>query len=59
MSTGRSALLGAAVLVCLLTVGGCVPLEQDVDATGTWTGTRVGQEGLLEGIPTPLAIVLT
>jgi len=59
MSTGRSALLGAAVLVCLLTVGGCVPLEQDVDATGTWTGTRVWQEGSLEGISTPLTLVLT
>ena len=59
MSTGRGALPGGVVLVCLPTAGGCGLLEQDVDATGTWTGTRVWQEGLLEGILTPLAIVLT
>lgn len=49
MNTGRGALPGVAVLVCLPAAGGCGLFEQDVDATGTWTGPASGKNGRLKG----------
>jgi hypothetical protein len=57
MSRDGRVLLGGSPLLLFLAMAGCGVLEKDVDATGT--GTRVWQEGSLEGISTPLTLVLT